>query len=215
MKTIVLHIASPASHEVKPPMFDEAYLTRLRAGDDKTAEHFQRHFRRVVNAQLWGKFSPQRQEDLVDEVMAAAFEKIMRGEPRDATRLSAYVRGICLNLSKTAMRPASHKDEVELDFDRLSSNGQTIEEELIHKETAAAITKVLSMLSVRDRGLLVDVFYSEIDRDEVCRKHHVTREQLRLILFRARQRFQECWKASEIRHVTKSNRAASDGIAWQ
>jgi hypothetical protein len=32
-----------------------------------------------------------------------------------------------------------------------------------------------------------------MDRDAVCEKYAVTREQLRLILFRARGRFQKRW----------------------
>ncbi len=182
----------------KQPIFDEEYLTRLRAGDDNTASHFQRHFRRLLRAQLWGKFDQQRQEDLVDDVMTVAVENILQGEPRDATRLSAYIRGICSNLTKVEMRRSQYRKEpVQLDFDRVPTTAKNAEENLIERETAKAAMKVLSSLSSRDRAMLVDLFYEELPREDVCAKHGVTREQLRLILFHARRRFQGSWENLE------------------
>jgi RNA polymerase sigma factor (sigma-70 family) len=177
----------------KESVFDEGYLRRLRAGDEDTAKHFYRYFRRSLRAQLWGKFGQQQQEDLVDEVMAAAIAKILRGEPRDATRSSAYIRGICSNLARSSMRPSAKMIDVPLDFDRMANPERNAEEKMIQSERAAATAKVLDALNARDREILLDLFYRELPRDEVCHKHGVTRDQLRLLLFRARQKFQECW----------------------
>ena len=115
-------------------IFDEAYLRRLRAGDEDTAKHFDRYFRRSLRAQLWGKFGTQHQEDLVDEVMAAAIAKILRGEARDAARLSAYIRGICSNLAKSSMRPSAKMIDVPLDFDRMANPERTAEEKMMQSE---------------------------------------------------------------------------------
>ena len=96
---------SGSSIDVKAQVFDQAYLERLRRGDDETAKHFDRYFRRVVRAKVWGKFSRQVEEDLIDDVMAAAIENVMQGQPRDASYLPGYICGICLNLMRQAMRP--------------------------------------------------------------------------------------------------------------
>jgi len=37
------------------------------------------------------------------------------------------------------------------------------------------------------------VHYYGLDRDEACQKYGVTREQLKLILFHARRKFQKEW----------------------
>jgi RNA polymerase sigma factor (sigma-70 family) len=187
---------SYGSAEAKQPVFDDLYLTRLRAGDEDTAKHFDRHFRRVLRSQLWGKFTQNRQDDLIDEVMTAAISKILRGQPREAGRLPAYIRGICSNLAKNSMRPSANFAEASLDFDRMATPGETAEERLIANERGEAAANVLRVLHPRDRDILLDLFYRDVPRDEVCAKHNVTREQLRLLLFRARQRFQECWVQS-------------------
>jgi len=80
-----------SAREIGRAVFDEAYLARLRAGDDDTARHFDGHFRRLVRLQLWGRFSPDRVSELVDDVMAAVIEKVMSGEPREAACLATCV----------------------------------------------------------------------------------------------------------------------------
>jgi DNA-directed RNA polymerase specialized sigma24 family protein len=65
---------------------------------------------------------------------------------------------------------------------------------MLVEERAKTVRAVLATLKARDRDILVDLFYRELDRDEVCKQRGVTREQLRLVLFRARGRFQQQWR---------------------
>jgi RNA polymerase sigma factor (sigma-70 family) len=184
--------------EHKPVRFDEAYLARLRNNDEDTARHFQRHFRKVVGNMLFGKFYRQREEDLADDVMAAAIEKIMAGEPRDAAYLPAYVRKICTNFIRREIDRGPKRDWAALDPEKMAGNGKTPEEAARAKEMAKAVWEVLAALRFRYRNLLIDIFYYELDRDEVRRKYGKTPEQMRLILFHARRRFQkEWWKRNE------------------
>ena len=62
------------------------------------------------------------------------------------------------------------------------------------KEAAKAVWDVLSSLRFRYRNILLDVFYYELDRDEVRQKYGKTPEQMRLILFHARRSFQKEWR---------------------
>jgi RNA polymerase sigma factor (sigma-70 family) len=184
-------IESPG--EIRKTQFDQAYLARLRGGDDDTATHFDRHFRRLLRLQLWGRFSPDRVRDLVDDVMAAVIEKVMAGEPRDAACLPAYVRGICANLQKREIRSHSKYEVVDLDLDRFSGNAESPEETVLDREKASAVWKVIEGLRVRHRNVLLDVHYYGLDRDETCQKYGITRDQLKLILFHARRKFQKEW----------------------
>ncbi len=81
----------------------------------------------------------------------------------------------------------------DFDFDHISDRALTAEEQMISKERARSVRAVLTSLKSRDRLILVDLFYNDLEREEVCRKYKVSREQLRLILFRARGRFQKKW----------------------
>jgi RNA polymerase sigma factor (sigma-70 family) len=179
---------SNTRQSARPSLFNNAYLTRLRNGDEETAKHFNAYFRRMLRIKLWGKFGREWQEDIIDEVMAAAIQKILDGEPRDAACLPSYVRAICANIAR---KPRTQG--VELNVDHLSDGEITMEERLLQNERARMVRDVLITLKSRDRNILVDLFYNDMARDEVCNKYGVTRERLRLILFRARARFQEKW----------------------
>jgi RNA polymerase sigma factor (sigma-70 family) len=126
-------------------------------------------------------------------MMTAALENILRGQPREATRLTAYIRGICSNLTKKEMRPKTDDNLVDLDLERISDSEKSVVDSLIEQERAAAVRQVLETLSFRDRNLLIDLFFHELSRDEACRKYAVTRGQLRVVLHHARRRFQKKW----------------------
>jgi RNA polymerase sigma factor (sigma-70 family) len=175
----------------RPSTFDEGYLVRLRSGDEETAKHFNSYFRRMLKIKIWAKYGRASQEDLIDEVMAAALEKILKGEPRDPACLAGYVRSICANI---VAKPRPANSGVEVDLDRISDKSLSVEDKLLADERARTVRAVLAVLKVRDRNILTDLFYNDLERDEVCLKYSVTREQLRLVLFRARGRFQERWK---------------------
>ena len=79
------------------------------------------------------------------------------------------------------------------DVERIPDGAKTTEVRLEEREKAEAVRKTLSTLRRRDRDVLVDLFYNEVSRKEVCDKHGVTGDQLRLILFYAVRRFQKQW----------------------
>jgi len=75
--------------------FDRQYLARLRDGDPQTTQHLNGHFRRLIRLKFWGRVKPEREETLVDKVLAIALEGIKRGELADADCLPAYICRIC------------------------------------------------------------------------------------------------------------------------
>jgi RNA polymerase sigma factor (sigma-70 family) len=185
----------PAAHNKGGvEQFDDGYLERLRHGDSETAQHFDRYFRRLIRAKVWGKFSRQRAEDLVDDVMAVAIQNIMQQKLDDASRLPGYICGICANLSKVSMRPKSNREVLREDFERVADCAQTAVERLQEAEIAQAVGKVLSTLRRRDQEVLVDLFYNGLSREEAAEKYKVTCAQLRTILLRALKRFKKKWE---------------------
>jgi RNA polymerase sigma factor (sigma-70 family) len=183
----------------EPTGFTEAYLTRLRSGDDATARHFHTYFRRVLGIMLYGKFARERVDELIGKTMLAAINNVMCGEPRDPSRLVSYVRGICANITRREIANLKREDVSEVNLDRFSAEEKTAEDRLLANEKAAIVRKVLGEMSRRDRDVLTDLFYHEMDRAEVCEKYRVTAEQLRLVLFHARCRFKKKWDAQQKR----------------
>ncbi len=181
--------------------FNEDYLTQLRGGDEDTAKHFVAYFRRSLRRWLWGKFSREQEDELIDTAIVSAYEKISQGQPRDASKLQAYVTGICVNLTRLALRPSANSPVAAVSDIERADGARSAEQLLLEQERAREVKKVLAGLSTRDRGVLVDLFYEDRGRDEVCQRHGVNRDELRLILFRARKRFQKGWTGQGVRAV--------------
>jgi RNA polymerase sigma factor (sigma-70 family) len=191
-----------AANTIKfPPdgAFDDDYLARLRNGDPATAGHFNKYFRRLLGIMLSGAFGHQQTQDLIDEIMFAVITNIMRGQPRDAGKLVSYVRGVCSNLKNRVIRDRiNNLEDADIDPDHLSVRSESAAERLVRKENARTIAAVLSELSERDRNVLMDLCSNQLTRDEVCAKYPpLTRDQLKVVLCRARQRFQKVWRNKE------------------
>jgi hypothetical protein len=66
-----------------------------------------------------------------------------------------------------------------------------------NEQEAKSTQNVLRALSPKDRGILLNLFFDRLSIDEVCAKHRVTREQIRMLLCNARRRFQAEWNSSD------------------
>jgi RNA polymerase sigma-70 factor, ECF subfamily len=59
------------------------------------------------------------------------------------------------------------------------------------KDTERVVRQILNQLPERDRRLLQSVLLEERNKDEVCAEFGITREYLRVLLHRARQKFRD------------------------
>jgi hypothetical protein len=89
------------ARDLRGGSFDDAYLARLRQGDDETARHFDRYFRSMLRA----------------EMMTAAMVKILQGKPRTAACLKGYIFGICSNLFGKAIRAQPNCKGMDLEME--------------------------------------------------------------------------------------------------
>ena len=99
MAASVISFLQSSHNEPGPVSFGEDYLARLRSGDEETLRHFNDHFRRLIRLKFWGRLSSEQAEELADDVMVAAREKIAEGAPDVTNRLAGYIFGICTTLS--------------------------------------------------------------------------------------------------------------------
>ena len=95
---------------------------------------------------------------------------------------------------RLALRPSFNTYGQDPEKLHIQDHTRNPEEKLLENERAHEVREGWGTLGQRDRAVLVDLFYHEKDRAEVCEKHGVDRKMLRLILFRARKRFQNHWK---------------------
>lgn len=174
--------------------FNDDYVRCLRSRDSSIWEHFDEFFRPRIRAKFRAKFAWEIADDLTGATMLAVIESVDRGEPKDGACLAGYVFKICHNKMLEAWRTIGKEKLVDCDFESLVGNGKSPLQEWTGKEEAKKIQRVLGKLSKKDRDVLVGIHYYGQDRDEVCRKHGVKRDHLKMILFHARQRFQREWE---------------------
>jgi RNA polymerase sigma factor (sigma-70 family) len=175
--------------------FSDDYVARLRNNDAQTWEHFYAYFRPKIRTKFRAQFPWDMVDDLSGETMVAVVEKIGQGEPRDAACLAAYVLQICHNKGLEALRRLTGDRQFsEVDWNLLPGSGKTPQQEVLDKELGQKVANAVKKLPSRDRGALAAVFYEGRDRDEVCKERGVSRDQLKMILFRARQKFKREWQ---------------------
>jgi RNA polymerase sigma-70 factor, ECF subfamily len=171
--------------------FDAAYVSRLRAGDYRTQEHFCAYFTALIRIKLTSRVRlPQIIEDVRQETFARFFKALHADQIQYPERLGSYVLGMCKNVLSEQYRfngrttPLDSEDE-----QSFPALGVSLVDSLLAKENERIVREILETLSERDRRLLRSVFLEERDKDEVCRELGVDREYLRVLIHRAKQAF--------------------------
>jgi RNA polymerase sigma-70 factor (ECF subfamily) len=57
------------------------------------------------------------------------------------------------------------------------------------RERRRLVADILAELSAKDRSLLMQVFFEERNKEQICREMNVTSEYLRVLIHRAKARF--------------------------
>jgi RNA polymerase sigma-70 factor, ECF subfamily len=179
--------------------FDEGYLSRLRAGDYATQEHFCAYFTTLIRIKLASRVrAPQIIEDVRQETFVRFFKALHADQIRQPECLGSYVLKTCRYVLseqyRSDGRTTPFEDEEEQSF---PATGMNLVDSLLAKENEKIVREILETLSERDRRLLRGVFLDERDKDEVCRDFGVDREYLRVLLHRAKQAFKSAYLKRE------------------
>jgi RNA polymerase sigma-70 factor, ECF subfamily len=187
--------------------FDEPYVSRLRAGDSRTQEHFSAYFSALIRIKLASRIKVQETiEDVRQETFARFFVALREGKILQPERLGSFVNSICNHVLLEHYRSGARNIPLDEDEKDIPASGFDLLGALGAKETEKKVREIIEKLPERDRRLLREVFLEERDKDQVCRELGVDREYLRVLLHRAKQAF----KASYLKtHETKSPRFCS------
>lgn len=171
--------------------FDEAYLSRLREGDPSTESHFVVYFSQLLQLKLRARFLAP---DAVDDLRQETFTRVIRsirsdGGVREASRLGSFVNSVCNNVLLEHYRVGHKNVPLESDHFEMPDKVMSVEKQAITEETRATVRKVLSQLPNRDQDILRAIFLEEQSKDEVCHRFGVTRDYLRVLVHRAKEKF--------------------------
>jgi RNA polymerase sigma-70 factor (ECF subfamily) len=172
--------------------FDASYLSKLRAGDAPTEQHFITYFSELILLKLRPRLRSQEQiEDVKQETFSRTLS-LIRSEAglRHAERLGPLVNSICNNVLMEQYRISNRVEALEDEAaERLVETRPNALTMVISDDTRKLVRHILDGLNERDRNLLRAVFFEERDKDEVCTELGVDRDYLRVLLHRAKASF--------------------------
>jgi RNA polymerase sigma-70 factor (ECF subfamily) len=172
--------------------FDASYVTKLRAGDASTEQHFITYFSELILLKLRPRLRrPEQVEDVKQETFSRTLSLIRsEGGLRHAERLGPLVNSICNNVLMEQYRSASRVEALEDETaQQLIETRPNALSKVISDDTRNLVRQVLDGLKERDRSLLRAVFLEERDKDEVCAEFGIDRDYLRVLLHRAKGSF--------------------------
>ena len=174
-------------------IFDAAYISRLTQGDPDTELHFSSYFGRLLTSKLRvRRIAPQMAEDIRQETFLRVLRTLRQGHGvTQPEAFGAFVSAVCNNvlletLGKEARHPAVPDNAPEPADERVD-----LDASLITDQRKRAVGRILDSLPAKDRDILRMVFLEEADRREISRRLGVSGEYLRVLLHRAKTRFEE------------------------
>ena len=176
-------------------IFDAQYVKRLEQGDPATESHFSTYFAKFIGLKLQArKLAPHMAEDVRQETLFRVLRVLRQGSGvSQPERFGAFVNSVCNNvilefLSKESRQPSGLENAPEPADERVDFNAA-----LITAQRKQIVAEVLDGLSSKDREILRLVFLEEMERSEVCRRLGVGSEYLRVLLHRAKSRFEQAY----------------------
>jgi len=171
--------------------FDKLYVDRLRDGDSSTEQHFASYFGQILGIMLRARYlSPERIDDVRQETLVRVIATLRQeGGIRQPERFGAFVNSVCKNVLREQSRDWQRTQPIQQDQLEPPDKVVDLERVLISHETKDKVREILAEMKQRDRDLLRAIFLEEKGKDEICKDVGVDREDLRVLLHRAKGRF--------------------------
>lgn len=201
-------VRGPKASMVSQGTFSGQDVHRLLAGDREAGRSFVRRFEPLLRTKIrcrWPRTPEPQIADFIQETFRRVLEALQAGRVKDLDRLGGFVAGVCENVMFEGH--AATKRLVALDdvAQGLLAPGDP-EDRATVGELVEMARQVVRELPDREREVLQLILEGEVDREEVCRRYQITRENLRIILWRAREKLREAVRSEPSRSDLK-NRA--------
>ena len=115
---------------------------------------------------------------------------------QDPKRFGAFVNSVCNNVLLEFLHRTAHDVSSGDDVPEMRDTSMPIDESLITTERKKAVEAILKTLSPQDREILRLVFFENVDRHEICRRLGKDPGYVRVILYRAKSRFEAAFQKS-------------------
>lgn len=191
MEAKIYSVQRQAEGELDLFKFDKEYVDRLRDGEPETEAHFVSYFGQILGIMLRARrLPPERVDDIRQEALTRVIAILRRdGGIREPERFGAFVSSVCKNVLRENARDWAKNQSLQENQIEVPDKIVDLERSLISKETKKKVREILNEMNPRDRDLLRAIFLEEKDKDEICTQFGADREYLRVLLYRAKERF--------------------------
>jgi len=172
-------------------------VDRIRAGNKDAEDDLVRRYTRGVSFIIRQKIqNPPDVEELIQQTLMIALEKIRRGDLQEPKALSGYICGIAgklahVHLQKMRIRKVTNIDEIATVLD--PNRGPF--EQLLRKEEAQILRQVIGELRMeRDREIITRRYFLDEEKESICVSLSLTSVQFNKVIFRALERFKELYE---------------------
>lgn len=175
--------------------FDAAYVRRLTDGDPATESHFSTYFEKYLSMKLRSRQIAGAMADDVRQETLFRVLKTLRSGPgvSQPERFGAFVNSVCNNVLLELLHRKKRDGEPPEDPPETADHRIDIDGSLISEERKRVVAKVLDGLSPKDREILRLVFFEDLDRKAICDRLKVEPDYLRVLLHRAKAKFQAAY----------------------
>jgi RNA polymerase sigma-70 factor (ECF subfamily) len=173
-------------------------VTRLVAGDPETEAHFAVYFGRFLALKLRARrLSQEMSDDVRQETLFRVLRVLRHGKGvQDPKRFGAFVNAVCNNVLLEFSHKSTRDGAVGDELPDVEDGAMLADESLITAERKKAVTGVLKSLSAKDREILRLVFFEDMAREEICRRLETDAGYVRVLLHRAKGRFEAAFLKS-------------------
>src|SRR3989440_8203559 len=180
--------------------FSQAYVERLREGDPSTEQHFVAYFEQLLRIKLRSRrIPPDKVEDLRQETFIRVIAAVRKdGGVRQPERFGAFVNSICNNVLLEYYRSCAKSQPMEDAHMDIPDKILDLDGMLVSKQSAEQVRRALDGMPKRDRDLLRGIFLEEKEKDSVCQELGVDREYLRVLVHRAKDKFEALYEKGQI-----------------
>jgi RNA polymerase sigma-70 factor (ECF subfamily) len=190
----------PSANPADSADFNTAELVaRIQAGEARAEADLVQRYRDGLFYLLkrWTR-DPETAEDLCQDTLRLALEKIRKGEVREPDRLAAYLRSLAKNLSTQLYRRSGERTDLRQELPaglELPDRQPGALASLLREEKARLARQVLQNLgSDRDRQILLRYYLCEERPERICSDLGLTSEHFYRVLHRARKRYRRLFE---------------------
>ena len=176
-------------------IFDAEYIEKLTAADPETETHFSAYFGKFIFLKLRSRrISFEMVEDVRQETLLRVLKALRQGSGiSQPERFGGFVNTVCNHVLLEFLHKQARHPLVDENAPERADDSIDMDAGLVNEQRKRAVAKALDELSERDRDILRLVFFEELDREEICRRMEVDGDYLRVLLHRAKARFETAY----------------------